>query len=460
MVAVKLLHESSEADWDRVMAVNVKSIFFSTKHALPYFRRQRGGYIVNVGSISSFVGQASTPAYTTSKHAVLGLTRSIALDYAADGIRCNCVCPGITDTPMLREHLDATARSRGDVGRPLAARGHGRGADAGRRRPLDLVFQLRGFVRRDRHLADHRLRLSGRRRMGNAGPNRVYGAAMQLKLACADFTFPLLPHDDALDLIAALGFDGVDLGLFEGRSHLQPSREFRNAGKSAGRLRKKLAERGLKAADVYLQTAADFVSLAPNHPDASRRRKARDLFRVHARLRRGLRRQTRLGLAGRAVRRRTAGRFAGPRGRRIGLAVPAGRRPQTGLFGRGARRLDRAPSAAGSAAAGNVPGPDADARLHPLHPRRHCRCRDRAARQACLAFSCPRGAQGPAANVVQRKHDRLSPHRRSDEGRPAIAATSASNTSGPSGNIATRSTTFPRRFSGETSFSPCREIAS
>jgi len=101
---------------------------------------------------------------------------------------------------------------------------------------------------------------------------------MQFKLACADFTFPLLPHDDALDLIAALGFDGVDLGLFEGRSHLQPSREFRNVGKSAGRLRKKLADRGLKAADVYLQTAVDFVSLAANHPDALRRRKARDLF--------------------------------------------------------------------------------------------------------------------------------------------------------------------------------------
>lgn len=108
MVAVQLLDESSEEDWDRVMAVNVKSIFFSTKHALPYFRKQRGGYIVNVGSISSFVGQASTPAYTTSKHAVLGLTRSIALDYAVDGVRCNCVCPGITDTPMLRQHLDST----------------------------------------------------------------------------------------------------------------------------------------------------------------------------------------------------------------------------------------------------------------------------------------------------------------------------------------------------------------
>ena len=108
MVQVKLLHECTEADWDLVMGVNVKSMFLAAKYALPHLRRNRRSYIVNVGSISSFVGQAKTPIYTTSKHAVLGLTRSIALDYAADGVRCNCVCPGITDTPMLREHLDAT----------------------------------------------------------------------------------------------------------------------------------------------------------------------------------------------------------------------------------------------------------------------------------------------------------------------------------------------------------------
>jgi NAD(P)-dependent dehydrogenase (short-subunit alcohol dehydrogenase family) len=108
MVQVKLLDECTEADWDLVMGVNVKSMFLATKYALPFLQRRRRSYIVNVGSISSFVGQANTPIYTTSKHAVLGLTRSIALDYAADGIRCNCVCPGITDTPMLREHLDST----------------------------------------------------------------------------------------------------------------------------------------------------------------------------------------------------------------------------------------------------------------------------------------------------------------------------------------------------------------
>ena len=106
MVHIKPLHEYTARQWDHVMNVNVKSMFFAAKHAIPQLRRSGRGYIVNVGSISSFVGQALTPVYTTTKHAVVGLTKSIALDYAADGIRCNCVCPGITDTPMLREHLN------------------------------------------------------------------------------------------------------------------------------------------------------------------------------------------------------------------------------------------------------------------------------------------------------------------------------------------------------------------
>lgn len=105
IVQVGKIHETTEAQWDRVMAVNVKSIFLSTRHALPHLIRHPESHIVNVASVSSFVGQASTPAYTASKGAVLQLTRSIALDYAADGVRCNCVCPGITDTPMLRAHV-------------------------------------------------------------------------------------------------------------------------------------------------------------------------------------------------------------------------------------------------------------------------------------------------------------------------------------------------------------------
>lgn len=101
---------------------------------------------------------------------------------------------------------------------------------------------------------------------------------MKLKLACADFTFPLLPHDDVLSLIAALGVLGVDIGLFEDRSHLQPSDQFKNVRRSARALKKKLDGRGLKAADVFLLVAGDAESHAMNHPQASRRRKARDWF--------------------------------------------------------------------------------------------------------------------------------------------------------------------------------------
>ena len=108
IVQVKLLHELPQEEWDHLMAVNVRSIFFSIKHGIAHLRRNRRSYVVNIGSIGSFISQASTPAYIASKGAVLQLSRSIALDYAADGLRCNCVCPGITDTPMLREHLDKT----------------------------------------------------------------------------------------------------------------------------------------------------------------------------------------------------------------------------------------------------------------------------------------------------------------------------------------------------------------
>ena len=101
---------------------------------------------------------------------------------------------------------------------------------------------------------------------------------MKLKLACADFTFPLLSHDQALDLIAMLGFDGVDIGLFEERGHLWPSREFKNVGKTARALKRKLDDRGLKLADMFLQGATDFEALAPNHPDARVRRKSRAQF--------------------------------------------------------------------------------------------------------------------------------------------------------------------------------------
>lgn len=164
---------------------------------------------------------------------------------------------------------------------------------------------------------------------------------MQLRLACADFRFPLLEHDRVLDLISMLGFEGVDIGLFEGRSHLWPSRVFKKLDQSARELSAKLNDRGLRAADIFLQTAPDFISLAPNHPDPRRRRKARDLFL------RTLDFATACG--SRHVSALPGVHFPEEpvRGvavllRRAGLAVRAGSRQPAGVLGRGACRLDRA----------------------------------------------------------------------------------------------------------------------
>jgi len=102
---------------------------------------------------------------------------------------------------------------------------------------------------------------------------------MKHPLATADFTFPLLSHEKVLDLVRLLEFDGVDIGLFEERSHLWPSREFENTEASAAQLKKSLDDRGLSCADVFLQMAPDFVPFAINHPDSGPREKARDWFR-------------------------------------------------------------------------------------------------------------------------------------------------------------------------------------
>ena len=109
VVAVQTVEESTVEEWDRVMAVNVRSIFLTTKYALPHLRAASGGSIVNVASVSSFVGQQGTPAYVASKGAALMLTKSLAVDYAPEQIRVNCINPGITDTPMLRYHARHTA---------------------------------------------------------------------------------------------------------------------------------------------------------------------------------------------------------------------------------------------------------------------------------------------------------------------------------------------------------------
>ncbi len=105
VLLVKTIEQMTGEEWDRVMAVNVKSAFLAAKHVVPHMRRSGKGAILNTGSIGSFTGQVGTPVYSASKGAIALLTKSLALDLGRDGIRVNCLCPGITDTPMLREHL-------------------------------------------------------------------------------------------------------------------------------------------------------------------------------------------------------------------------------------------------------------------------------------------------------------------------------------------------------------------
>jgi len=92
---------TSEAAWDEVMDVNLKGTFLVCHHAIPHLKKTRGA-IVNMASVQAFATQENVAAYTTSKHALIGLTRSMALDCARDGVRVNAVAPGTVDTPMLR----------------------------------------------------------------------------------------------------------------------------------------------------------------------------------------------------------------------------------------------------------------------------------------------------------------------------------------------------------------------
>lgn len=115
IVVAKPIEETSGEEWDAVMNVNVKSVFLLTKHLLPALKLAPAASIVNLGSVSSFVGQKHTPAYVASKGAVAMLSKSLALDLSGYGIRVNCVCPGITDTPMLRFHAGKSGDAEGTI---------------------------------------------------------------------------------------------------------------------------------------------------------------------------------------------------------------------------------------------------------------------------------------------------------------------------------------------------------
>ena len=121
---------TSEEEWDEVMNINLKSAFLMSKYAIPEMVKRGGGAIVMTGSVQSLTAQRNSIAYVVSKHGMLGLTRSIALDYGKQNIRANCVLPGAIDTPLLRwavsldsdpEKVLANCDSlhiRGKMGRP------------------------------------------------------------------------------------------------------------------------------------------------------------------------------------------------------------------------------------------------------------------------------------------------------------------------------------------------------
>lgn len=99
------VEEISEAEWDRQYAVNVKSIYLVSRRVIPLMRQAGGGSIINMGSESAFVGFPMHPAYTSSKAAVVHLTRSMAVRYASEKIRVNSLCPGTISTELYQEFL-------------------------------------------------------------------------------------------------------------------------------------------------------------------------------------------------------------------------------------------------------------------------------------------------------------------------------------------------------------------
>jgi NAD(P)-dependent dehydrogenase (short-subunit alcohol dehydrogenase family) len=103
IAVIKKIHEHSPEEWDRVMNVNVKSIYWFARHVIPLMQKQGGGVILNTGSISSVVGLPRQGAYGPSKGAIVQMSRQMAIDYAKDGIRVNAVCPGTVDTPLLQK---------------------------------------------------------------------------------------------------------------------------------------------------------------------------------------------------------------------------------------------------------------------------------------------------------------------------------------------------------------------
>lgn len=113
--------EATPAEWQDILEVNITGTSIMTRHAVESMKKARGGSIVNVSSISGFIAQAGTMTYNTTKAALLGMTRCLALDLGKYNIRANCVCPGYTKTAGYYFYVDQSGRSREEVEKELSA---------------------------------------------------------------------------------------------------------------------------------------------------------------------------------------------------------------------------------------------------------------------------------------------------------------------------------------------------
>jgi len=119
--------ETDDQWWDRVMAINLKSAFWVTKYGIPHLQRAGGGSIILMGSVSALVGfTRAQDAYTCAKGGLISLTKSLAIQFAKDQVRCNIIHPGIVDTPLQAPYLDDELRREFQSGIPLGRIGQPR----------------------------------------------------------------------------------------------------------------------------------------------------------------------------------------------------------------------------------------------------------------------------------------------------------------------------------------------
>jgi NAD(P)-dependent dehydrogenase (short-subunit alcohol dehydrogenase family) len=142
--------ETPEEVWDEVLDVNLKGMYLTAKHCIPELRRRGGGAIINIASVQAFATQTGVAAYAASKGGVVALSRSMAVDHAAEGIRVTAVCPGSVDTPMLRW---AAERFRGERSVEEVVADWGRLHPFGRIVRAEEVAELVAFLASDRAAA-------------------------------------------------------------------------------------------------------------------------------------------------------------------------------------------------------------------------------------------------------------------------------------------------------------------